>query len=415
MGVADSPLRDRVVFVQGAPRSGTTWLVVLLATHPQIAGVEAESHLFEFGVDRLFDNFEGRDRHLRGLRTYLERDELVDLTRDLCDGVLMSMRSHIPEKAGADLVVEKTPTSFPQGALDLERKRECYPDAWYVHVVRDGDAVARSLMKAPFMHDRSLESCRGLWERCVGLTREVLSDLPRYREVNYEHMRADPAAAVGELFEWLEVDASEQTLATVRSLSRERFSELGAVPAPAPSDRSLLDHARPLARRARGLAGRIRRLELRMPSESAAPSPEEALGFRFVVAIRERDADALRKLTTDSMTLAYRAPEGDLLASGDEARAALLEIAELAFGQRQVSEWWAASPEGPREWWTRAPGRPFRTVFFSGVRGNATRIDLAFGITPEGGRVSSLVVVSAGSPAGRPVSELSLEALRHAD
>ena len=45
MGREGSPLRDRVIFVEGAPRSGTTWLVTLLATHPEIAGVEAESHL----------------------------------------------------------------------------------------------------------------------------------------------------------------------------------------------------------------------------------------------------------------------------------------------------------------------------------------------------------------------------------
>ena len=61
MGRDGSPLRDRVIFVEGAPRSGTTWLVTLLATHPDIAGVQAESHLFDFGVDRVFDNIEGRD------------------------------------------------------------------------------------------------------------------------------------------------------------------------------------------------------------------------------------------------------------------------------------------------------------------------------------------------------------------
>src|SRR5438552_17363582 len=85
MGRADSPLRDRVVFVEGAPRSGTTWLVTLLAMHPQIAGVEAESHLFDYGVDRLFDNREHRDARLHGLGSYVEREELLDLARDLCD------------------------------------------------------------------------------------------------------------------------------------------------------------------------------------------------------------------------------------------------------------------------------------------------------------------------------------------
>ena len=54
MGRQDSPLQGRVIFVEGAPRSGTTLLVTLLATHPEIAGVQAESHLFDFGQGWLY-------------------------------------------------------------------------------------------------------------------------------------------------------------------------------------------------------------------------------------------------------------------------------------------------------------------------------------------------------------------------
>src|SRR3712207_588613 len=160
MGRADSPLRDRVIFIEGAPRSGTTWLVHLLATHPQIAGVAAESHLFDFGVDTLFDNLERRNPRARGLAGYVEREELVELVRDLCDGVLGAMRAHV--SPGADFVVEKTPSAFRPDGLDLERKADTYPDAWYVHIVRDRDAVARSLMRAPFQDDRSYDACAGI-------------------------------------------------------------------------------------------------------------------------------------------------------------------------------------------------------------------------------------------------------------
>ena len=45
MGREGSPLRDRVIFVEGAPRSGTTWLVTLLATHPEIAGARRRDRL----------------------------------------------------------------------------------------------------------------------------------------------------------------------------------------------------------------------------------------------------------------------------------------------------------------------------------------------------------------------------------
>src|SRR4051794_31183399 len=140
MGIAGSPLRDRVIFVLGAFRSGTTWLATLLATHPEIAGIEAESHLFDSGVDRLFDNFDGRNPYYH-LQNYLDRDQLVDLVRDLCDGVLMAMRAHVSPGATPPFVVEKTPIAMGLEGLDLARKRECYPDAWFVHIVRDREAV----------------------------------------------------------------------------------------------------------------------------------------------------------------------------------------------------------------------------------------------------------------------------------
>ena len=174
MGRQDSPLRDHVIFVEGAPRSGTTWLATLLASHPEIAGIDAESHLFDFGLDRLYDNYEKRDTNLHGLQRYLEREELVDLAREFCDGVLMAMRGHVASLAPPPFVVEKTPVSGTLDGLDLRRKRECYPDAWYVHIVRDREAVARSLMRAPWMADRSHSACGELWDRTVHQARTVL-------------------------------------------------------------------------------------------------------------------------------------------------------------------------------------------------------------------------------------------------
>lgn len=414
MGVANSPLRDRVVFVQGAPRSGTTWLVMLLATHPQIAGVETESHLFEFGVDRLFDNLEFRHRHLRGLSTYVDRDELIDLVRDLCDGVFLRMRSRVAGGEEAKFVVEKTPTSFPQGSLDLKRKRECFPDAWYVHIVRDGEAVTRSLMRAPFMADRSPDACRKLWEDCVGFTREVLGDHPRYREVSYELMRSDPARVAGELFEWLGVDASEKRRQLADDVSRERFSELGDPPAETePPARSGLARG---ARRVRRLAGTaLERAERRvLPDRKPEATESEALAFYFVQALRKPDLEQLRSLTTASMSLTYRSPEGDLLVQGDDAREALVAIADQMFRKRPISEWIAAAPGGPRVWWTRGRGQEFWTILLSNVGGDATRVDVALGITPEGGKIAGLVVISAGPLRGRALRELSLDSLRSA-
>jgi len=391
MGRDGSPLRDRVIFVEGAPRSGTTWLVTLLATHPDIAGVEAESHLFDFGVDRLFDNMEGRNPYFHGLLSYLDRDELVDLTRDFCDGVLMSMRRHVCPDSNPPFVVEKTPIAGNVDALDLERKRDVYPDAWYIHIVRDREAVARSLMRAPWMPDRSYAACAGLWDRTVARARSTFGDLPRYREVSYEALRTDPAAVCRALFEWLGVASGEQVLETVRVLSREQFSDLGAV------------ETAGAGAGARGRATALRRSAARFLRREAPNDPGSDLTFTFVRALRECDAETLRTITSPSLELVYRSIDGDLALHDEEARATLFLLAEDAFTRRHVGEWWASAGTGPGEWWTSAPGKSLSTICFSALGGDATRVDLALSLALDGELVRRVVIISAGPLGGRPI------------
>lgn len=391
MGRDGSPLRDRVIFVEGAPRSGTTWLVTLLATHPEIAGVQAESHLFDFGVDRLFDNIEGRDPVFRGLQLYLDREELVDLVRDLCDGVLTAMRTHVSNGSTPPFVVEKTPISGRTDSFDLERKRDVYPDAWYIHIVRDREAVIRSLMRAPWMPDRSYAACAAHYDYTVDHARETLGDLPRYREVSYEDLRSAPAAFCQELFEWLGVEAGEDVLETVRVLSSEYFSDLGAAP--------------PAARPTPGLRSRLSKVRatLQRPASADPGEPGDALAFYFVQALHERDGEALRSLTTPSFELLYRSADGDLSLHDEEARAALVMLAEDTFARRYVDERWISPGGGRSSWWSSAPGNPLVTVFFSAIGGDATRVDFAIALDVENELVRRAIVISAGPLAGRPV------------
>ena len=397
MGVAGSPLRDRVIFVEGAPRSGTTWLVTLLATHPEIAGVEAESHLFDFGTDRLFDNLEQRHTQLRGLQAYLNRDELVDLVRDLCDGVLMAMRKHVSAGAEPPFVVEKTPVAARRDGLDIVRKADCYPDAWYVHIVRDRDAVVKSLMRAPFMADRSFDACAGLWDRVVGDLRTTLGGLRHYREISYESLRSDPAHVCEELFAWLGVSSDDDVLETVRRLSREPFSDLGRAPAARGGRRARLAAA------SAGVQSRLGAAVDRL-AERAPTAPADHLAFEFARAFRLRDAEAFRSLTAPSFELIYRSSGGDEVLRGDSGVAELVRIANETWTRRYVSEWWASSGTGPGDWWTSAPGKPLCTLFLSALGGDATRIDLAIALVVEDDRIKRAVVISAGPLAGRPVT-----------
>jgi hypothetical protein len=118
----------------------------------------------------------------------------------------MAMRSHDRDGVAPEYVVETTPSGVATEGLAVPRKRACYPDAWYLHLVR-GDAGKR-----PVAH-----------------VRETLGDLSRYREVSYERLCADPAESCRGLFEWIGLEAGDDALEAVRSLSLNQPSDLDGV------------------------------------------------------------------------------------------------------------------------------------------------------------------------------------------
>ncbi|MGH2951992.1 MAG: sulfotransferase family protein, partial [Solirubrobacterales bacterium] len=225
MNGAEGALAGRVLFVEGAPRSGTSLLTALLAAHPEIAATAAESHLFDSarGVGSLFDNYEGQPPYRSHLVAYLSRERLVELIRALCDGVLEEMRSHTAPNAR--FVVEKTPGAAVNPQLSYRRKLECYPDGWFLHVVRDPESVTRSLMRAPWSPDRSRAASRRWADGVVTAVRATLSDHPRYREITYEDLVSDPVATLDGVFGWLGLATDAQVGERVRLLSRQRFAE----------------------------------------------------------------------------------------------------------------------------------------------------------------------------------------------
>jgi LPS sulfotransferase NodH len=190
-----SPLHGKALFIVGAPRSGTTWLHQLLATHPDVA-TGGEAHLFCEGVGALFDNHDDDDPNM-GLSTWVTRPELVAFVRQLADGVFMTMRDAL--RPGATRILDKTPNHVPYAA----RLAEVYPDATFVHIIRDArDSVSSQ-------HDlwSSWDSQIGAWDAAAAAWRVAVEDARRhlgglhYHEVRYEDLVREPEARFAEILE----------------------------------------------------------------------------------------------------------------------------------------------------------------------------------------------------------------------
>ena len=193
------------VFLVGVPRSGTTWLQLILYQHPRIATAQ-ETHLFDWYIAKLQQVWEREERRQVtrgvGLRNLMTEAEYEDVLGHFAHRVMDSIAARKP---AADIILEKTPEHIEHWALI----HELFPKARFIHLIRDPRAVVASLKRvaASWGGDwapRTAVDGARRWAAVVeqrSIMREVLGDL--YREVRYEELRRDPVQHIDALFEWL--------------------------------------------------------------------------------------------------------------------------------------------------------------------------------------------------------------------
>jgi hypothetical protein len=193
-----SALFEQMGFVVGAPRSGTTWLQQLLFVHPLIT-TGGESHLFCEGLPEIFGNFAYRDASSH-LSSWVSEAELLTAARVFCDTVFAAQRDGT--RPDARIVVEKTPAHMPgQSALQAR----IYPDAKYVHIIRDGRDAAASQNKLWGAIDGDYANAGRVASGWAAAVRDIRNQFGgfAYVELKYEDIVSDTPGALALIFEHL--------------------------------------------------------------------------------------------------------------------------------------------------------------------------------------------------------------------
>lgn len=226
-------MKNGPIFVVGAPRSGTTLLQRMLRSHPRICSPTGESHFIvpllrdeaRFGDLTQRENLrallrtmharwdEFLDTDLHGMRFDVEKTAQAIHDRHAKDmvGFLDTLFRLNAEGEGKARWLDKTPYYI----LHIPTLVAAFPDAQFVHIIRDGRDAALS------MHERASEirvfntsACACLWQRYVETGRQEGRKLgsDQYHEFRYEDMLDDPVTTVKKLCDFLGEEYSDRVI-----------------------------------------------------------------------------------------------------------------------------------------------------------------------------------------------------------
>jgi hypothetical protein len=183
------------IFAGGCPRSGTTLLYAILNAHSHISlGLETGllsgsrdlkklSRRCALPVDRL-------------QRIYWASRCYPDFTQQVLTTL---MRDQNKLRWG-----DKSPVNVNV----IDGIFRYFPNARFIHAIRDGRDAVCSIRTHPPSFGNIYQSLNP-WEKCVDLWLEWVKkglhwrDDPRYYEVRYEDLAANPRDTIGKLLEWL--------------------------------------------------------------------------------------------------------------------------------------------------------------------------------------------------------------------
>lgn len=205
------------IFVVGAPRSGTTLLAAILASHERLTcGPETtfflkipEEELRKCVADEAWPRLAVEriwDVHLTGQRVAslygVSRDDLETYLSARQPSVGAMLGAIVDQRRlarGAQRWIEKTPNHL----LSLDQILDAFPDAKIVHIVRDPRDVARSMRSLPWASSHVLGNA-WLWRdwyRRSGSARS--SHSASIFTVRYEDLVTDPEVVISAICDFI--------------------------------------------------------------------------------------------------------------------------------------------------------------------------------------------------------------------
>jgi len=227
------------LFLVGCPRSGTTLLQSILATHPQIASFP-ESHFFEhlsapwpwgaiFGLvsPKAYFTLEEFLQLLDQAHKVQESLPELVLFKYQYVSLFIELLDTLTEQQGKSFWLEKTPGHL-RHIKDIE---QLVVGAKFIHLIRNGEDVVASLYEATRKYSKdfggsywSIDQCIEWWKKDIKISRTYLHK-PNHILVKYEHLIEAPKLVITELCDFIGVSFDEIMLKEYSKTTQQVVNE----------------------------------------------------------------------------------------------------------------------------------------------------------------------------------------------
>ena len=226
------------IFIVGCPRSGTSFLYHLLLSAGGFAEFHTQMNAFDV-LEPIYGNLSSLKNKNKMMQDWLQSKafQVSGLDQQSIAAKVMSecgnasdflriVMEEISIKQGVDRWIDSTPTNAPH----MLRIARDFPDAYFVHIIRDGRDVALSLDKRewscplPWDKDKGVLAAGLYWKWIVRKARKQGAKIgSRYMEIRYEDLVEKPEETLAQLGEFIQ---------HVLSYSRIQRASIGSVKNP---------------------------------------------------------------------------------------------------------------------------------------------------------------------------------------
>lgn len=212
----NNPAENPPFFIVGCPRSGTTLLCSLVDAHPELC-VPPESHIFtrfsmfikyygDFSDDKNLYRFVHdflSDSWIKHWRLSISAQQFID---DLIERSFAGCIDHLFEIYAMQFGKKRWGDKSPSHTGYVLEIKQLFPNAKFIHLIRDGRDVAESLVRVPFSPIDIVSNAQ-LWRKRVSFFHRAKKYLSQddYLELSYESLVRNHRQELSRVFNFLNV------------------------------------------------------------------------------------------------------------------------------------------------------------------------------------------------------------------